>query len=201
MQGFNLFSTKTIAGLTIALGYVISDKDGSKTPVFLPSLPAKTRTKRNGEVVTEEISISRTIINRMTDPKSGSVTNLERMEMDATTLSNYCERQIKSDLGLDVANAIETGSHYAFVQGVRSMLNEYDDHFAPESAGVTNPSASLCNFICATVPVANFASLTVEALSAHITNYLSDAVSKATDKANKNGVKPNGLALMREAKS
>lgn len=193
---FTSFAVQTISGLEINLGYTTStDKTGSevKTVVIKPSIPARVNTKG----VETEVSFSRKAVTSI----SQALESLKGLDLPADKVNQFALSQVAQHLGKDVAAAIKDGEHASFVSGVESMLEAYDEEMAPEGqGGVVNPANSLTSFICATVKVDDWASLTPDALTEHITIHFAKAMTQARAKAQKNGVKPNGLALMREKK-
>ena len=195
MSNFTSFAVQTIAGLEVNLGYTTSvDRTGSevKTVVIKPSIPARVNTKG----VETEVTFSRKAVTSI----SQALESLKGLDLPAEKVNQFALSQVAQHLGKDVAAAIEDGGHTAFVSGVESMLEAYDEEMAPEGSGQVDPSNSLMNLICATVPVIEWPGLTPEGLSEHIKVHFAKAMAKAQGKAAKNGVKPNGLAIMKAAK-
>lgn len=193
MSNFTSFAVQTVSGLEINLGYTTStDKSGSevKTVVLKPSLPA--RQSKKGEV---EVTFSRKAITSI----SQALESLKGLDLPADKVNQFALSQVAQHLGSDVAAAITDGKHASFVSGIEEMLEAYDEEMAPEGAGsVANPANSLTSFICATVPVADWVKLTPAGLTEHITAHFAKAMSKAQEKADKNGIKPSGFAMMRK---
>lgn len=191
MSNFTSFAVQTISGLEVTLGYTTTtDKSGSevKTVVLKPAIPA--RQTKKGET---EVTFSRKAVTAI----SQALESLKGLDLPAEKVNQFALSQVAQHLGKDVAAAIEEGQHAAFISGIEGMLEAYDEEMAPEGSGQVDPSNSLMNLICATVPVIEWPGLTPEALIEHVKAHFDKAMVKAKAKAEKNGVKPNGLAIMK----
>jgi hypothetical protein len=195
-----LFQKQVIAGLEIALVWEETTSAEGKTRTtasLIPSIPARVRTKKDKTTVEEPVILSDRAFTAVND----SVAVLEQMgAASQPLLPAFCKQSIEANLGKDVAAAIAEGQHHDFVLGIRAMFEAYHDEMTGDSVGTVNPVNSLCNFLCATIPAADFASLTSAKLSEQVNLYLAKALEQATNKALTNGVKSNGLAMIRPAK-
>lgn len=193
MSNFTSFAVQTISGLGIELGYTTStDKTGSevKTVVIKPDVPA--RVNRKGAET--EVSFSRKAVTAI----SQALESLKGLDLPADKVNQFALSQVSQHLGSDVAAAITDGQHASFVSGIEEMLEAYDEEMAPEGAtGQVDPSNALMNFVCASVPVSEWPTLTPETLTEKVTLHFAKAMVKAQAKVDKNGIKPNGLAIMK----